>query len=234
MRALFLVLLLANILFFAWTRWLAPVPAAAGHPTPSSLDSRAIRLLREVPIAQQQSVAGTGAEPAGLGDAATCVSGGPYTDRAAAELAAARLDALGFTSRLRPSTDAVRTAQWVLIENLATPEDAGNALTTLRTAGIPDAYLLASEPSGNVVSLGVFTDAARSAEVIAIARKAGFTPKVENSYRNEDVFWLDVDRDTNAGLPGLEVFGGEDGQVPRIELRACPAEESVTPEVTAP
>ena len=49
MRALFLVLLLANILFFAWTRWVAPVPDAGGHATPSSPDTRVIRLLREEP-----------------------------------------------------------------------------------------------------------------------------------------------------------------------------------------
>jgi hypothetical protein len=233
-RALFLVLLLANILFLAWTRWIAPTPDAGGHATPSSGDSRAIRLLREEPLQRQESSVAQGTGPVGLGAAATCVSGGPYLDRAGAEQAAARLDGLGFNSRLRASRDEVWVGQWVRIEDLATAEDAGNALATLKAAGIADAYLLADEPPGSVVSLGVFSDAGRAAQVIAAATKAGFTPKVEDRYRPENVFWLDVDRDTNAGLPGQEMFRIQDGGGTRIELRACPEPDSVTPAAPAP
>jgi hypothetical protein len=235
LRALFLVLLLANILFFAWTRWVAPAPDVGGHPTPSSQGSRAIHLLREAAVGQTEPSA-TPASGAAMapGEAATCVSGGPYPDRDSAGKAAARLHGLGFTSRLRPSRDQVWVGQWVRIENFATPADAENALAALRAAGIADAYLLADEPPGSVVSLGVFSDAARTAQVVAIARQGGFTPKVDDRYRTEDVFWLDVDRDSNAGLPGLEVFRGPQGQGPRIELRACPAADSVTPAAPAP
>jgi hypothetical protein len=234
-RALLLVLLLANILFLAWTRWVAPAPDSGGRPTPSSQGPHAIRLLREAPAAGDGSSSIPGADAAaGPGEAATCVSGGPYLDRAAAEQAAARLDGLGFTSRVRPSRDEIWVGQWVRIENFATPADAENALATLRAAGIPDAYLLADEPPGNVVSLGVFGDPGRGAQVLAIAQKAGFTPKAQDHYRTEDVFWLDVDRDANAGLPALEMFRAQDRQVPRIELRACPAADSVTPVAPAP
>jgi hypothetical protein len=234
-RALFLVLLLANILFFAWTRWVAPAPEAGGRVTPSSQYPHAVRLLREAPVAQDGSGAVHGAGPAmPPGEAAACVSGGPYLARAAAEMASARLAGLGFTSRIRPSRDEIWVGQWVRIENFATPADAENALATLRAAGVADAYLLQDEPPGTVVSLGVFSDTGRSSEVIAIARQAGFTPTADDHYRTEDVFWLDVDRDANAGLPDLEVFGPRDGEVPRIELRACPADESVTPATPAP
>ena len=235
MRALFLVLLLANILFFAWTQWVAPAPDAGGHAIPSSQGSHAIHLLREAPVAGPGS-GSLQADGALLGpaEAATCVSGGPYLDRATAEQAAARLDGLGFTSRLRPSRDQVWVGQWVRVENFATPADAENALTTLRSAGIADAYLLTDEPPGSIVSLGVFADVGRSAQVIAIARKAGFKPQAQDYYRTEDVFWLNVDRDANAGLPGLETFRVHDGPVPRTELRACPEGDSVTPETPVP
>jgi len=233
-RALFLVLLLANILFFAWTRWIAPPPAAAGHATPSRQDSPVIRLLREEPVQQPGSALVQGAGPMGPGASAACVSGGPYLDQAGAEQAAARLDGLGFQSRLRAARDEVWVGQWVRVEDLATAEDAENALTTLKAAGITDAYLLADEPPGNVVSLGVFSDAGRAAQVIATATQAGFTPMVEDRYRAENVFWLDVDRDTNAGLPGLDMFRIQDGQDTRVELRACPDPDSVTPAVPSP
>ena len=235
MRALFLVLLLANILFLAWTRWIAPAPDAAGNATPSSQEgSRVIRLLREEPVQRQQSDVAQGTGPADPGVVASCVSGGPYLDKAGAERAAARLDGLGFSSRLRTARDEVWVGQWVRIEDFATADDAGNALAALKAAGIADAYLLAEEPTGNVVSLGVFSDPGRAAQVMAKAMQAGFTPQVEDSYREEDVFWLDVDRSDNAGLPGLEMFRIQDGGGTRIELRACPDPDSVTPDAPAP
>jgi hypothetical protein len=235
-RALFLLLLLANILFFAWTQWVAPTPVLAGRPTPSSADPHAIRLLREAPLAEELSVAVAGSGLADVaGDSVTCVSGGPFAERIAAEQAAARLESLGFTSRLRASRDQVWVGQWVRVENLATAEDAANTLATLRAAGIVDAYVLTDEPPGNVVSLGVFGEAARAAQAASIARQAGFTPRTEDRFRTEDVFWLDVDRRANAGLPGLEVFRGEGSQPTRLELRPCPeAAEAATPVAKAP
>lgn len=234
-RALFLVLLLGNILFFAWTRWLAPPPDVGGHPTPTSQDRRAIQLLRELsPSERQFADAQAVGLSAGPGPAATCVSGGPYLERAAAEQAAARLTRLGFTSRLRPSRDEIRVGQWVRIENLATPEDAQNALAAVRAAGVADAYVLTDEPPGNVVSLGVFGDTKRAAEVVAMARRAGFAPTADDRRRVEDVYWVDVDRDANASLPGIEAFQAAAPQEVPLELRACPTAESVTPGAPTP
>jgi hypothetical protein len=238
---LFLLLLLANILFLAWTQWIAPPAATAGSPTPSSPSQKSIRLLREAPLAQELATAVQGS---GLslvaGDGVTCVSGGPYLDRASADAAAARLEQLGFTSRRRASRDEVWVGQWVRVENLATPEDAANALAALKAAGLTDAYVLADEPPGNVLSLGVFSDAGRTVEVAAIAQKAGFATVTEDRFRTADVFWLDVDRLQNAGLPGLEVFQGAAAQPTRLELRPCPTPgagtpaENVTPATNSP
>ena len=237
MRALFLLLLLANILFLAWTQWVAPAPVVAGRPIPSSdRTASSIRLVREAPLAGELSSAVQAAgltDPTGSGLA--CVSGGPFLDQAAAVQAAGRLERLGFTSRQRSSRDDVRVGQWVRVENLATAEDAANALASLRTAGIADAYVLADEPPGNVVSLGVFGDPAKAAEAAATAQKAGFTTLTEDRFRQADVFWLDVDRQANAGLPGLEVFQGEGAQRTRLELRPCPVTtQTVTPVAGTP
>ena len=54
------------------------------------------------------------------------------------------------------------------------------------------------------------------------------------------MFWLDVDRQQNAGLPGLEVFQGTAGRPMRLELRPCPAPtadaaaENVNPATNSP
>jgi hypothetical protein len=245
-RVLFLLLLLVNLLFLAWTQWVAPPAVVTGRATQSSTNPGAIRLLREAPLAQElkTAVAGPAAEaPSGSEpveeaapyDGASCVSGGPYGDRGDAEAAATRLEQQGFISRLRSAREMVQVGQWVQIRNLATPEDAENALAAIRAAGIPDAYLLSDEPSGNVISLGVFSSPQRAAQVAAVARQAGFTPSIQPRMRAEDAFWVDVDRRANAGLPGLEAFQGEAGAGSGVELRPCPASaESVTPVTSQP
>ena len=161
MRALFLLLLLANLLFVAWTRWVAPPATTIGRATPVAADPQAIRLLREAPLARE--LASDGTTPAAADNLSlVCVSAGPYVDRPSAEKAAARLSRLGFASRIRPAREEIRVGQWVRLENLATPEDAANALGVVRSAGIADAYVIAEEGAGTIISLGVFADEARA------------------------------------------------------------------------
>ena len=228
MRALFLLLLLANLLFVAWTRWVAPPATTVGRATPVSADAQAIRLLREAPLARELASNGTTPATADSLDL-VCVSAGPYVDRASAEQASARLSRLGFAARSRPAREEIRVGQWVRLENLATPEDAANALGLIRSAGLADAYVIAEEGTGTIISLGVFADEARARQAVTIARMAGFEPQVVERLRPADVFWLDIDRRANAGLPALEDLQGRDpASSPPLELRPCPQSEPAT------
>ena len=230
MRALFLLLLLANLLFVAWIRWVAPPATTAGRATPVATDPQAIRLLREAPLARE--LASDQATPSAASDASlVCVSAGPYVARPLAEQAAERLSQLGFASRIRAAREEIRVGQWVRLENLATPEDAANALGVLKSAGIADAYVIAEEGAGTIISLGVFADEARAGQAITIARTSGFEPQVVERLRPADVFWLDVDRLANAGLPALEDLQGAGPPVgsPPLELRPCPQSEPAAP-----
>lgn len=223
MRALVLLLLLANLLFVAWVRWVAPPRApVAGHATPSADGAGAIRLLRE---AQQPSRADPGAGALDLDDVElACVSVGPYLERAVAEQAEARLGRLGFAVRLRESRDTVRIGEWVRVADLATPEDAANALAQLQAAGVADAYILSDEAPGTVISLGVFTEPARAEQARAIAMMAGFEPQTVERTRDADVYWLDIDRQASAGLPTVGQLGADaSGRLEGVGLRRCPA-----------
>ena len=222
-RAFVLLLLLANLLFAAWTVWVAPSRTVVpGHVTPGATADGAIRLLREAPA---EPAAAADDAALDLDDAAlACVSAGPFLERPEADQAEARLRGLGFAVRLREARETVRVGDWVRIEELATPEDAANALAQLQAAGATDAAVLgADEGAGNVVSLGVFTEPRRAAEAATIARMAGFEPRTVERTREADVFWLDIDRQASGGLPALEQLGADDpARVPRVELRRCP------------
>ncbi|HET9693954.1 MAG TPA: SPOR domain-containing protein, partial [Steroidobacteraceae bacterium] len=163
--------------------------------------------------------------------AASCVSVGPFLEPAQADAAAASLQRLGFTARLRSATDEVRVGYWVRVADLATPADATNALAALQGAGLADAYVITDEGPGNVVSIGVYADPGRAAEVAATAARTGFRAQTSDRMRTLDVFWLDVDRQANGGIPELQDVGDPpEGGLP-LELRVCP---STPVEVLAP
>jgi hypothetical protein len=109
------------------------------------------------------------------------------------------------------------------VPDFATPADANNALATLQAAGLTDAYVITDEGPGTVVSIGVFADPRRAADVAGAVTRAGFTPQTSDRLRTLDVFWLDVDRQANGGIPEVEDAGPPpEGGLP-LELRVCPS-----------
>jgi hypothetical protein len=234
-RVLFLLLLLANLLFLAWTRWVdAPARSTAVPANPvTAQDLQPIRLIGE-PASGTGATAGSG-ESAGTPAllAASCVSVGPFIDPVHAGAATAQLERLGFTSRRRVALDDVRVGTWVYVSDLATPADAAVALAALQAAGLTDATIVTDEGPGNIVSVGVYADPARATETAAAVERAGFTPSSSDRRRALEVLWLDVDRQANGGLPALDALGAPPAGALPYDMRACPAAAGDA-DVTAP
>ena len=224
MRALFLLLLLINLLFLAWTRWVVVPPAVVtSFSAGTQAGSTPIKLRQEVPADAATATASQAPSRADSAVEATCVSLGPFLEPAAVEKTAARLTQLGFVARQRSSVDEVRVGLWVRVPNLATPDDAANALASLQLAGLSDAYVVSDGSPGNTVSLGVFADRGRAEQVAATVRKAGFKPETSDRLRTMDVFWLDIDRQANGGLPTLDAVESNPAPDLPLEMRACPS-----------
>jgi hypothetical protein len=157
------------------------------------------------------------------------VSLGPFQEQAQVDAASSALQRLGFSARLRSATDEVRVGYWVRVPDLATAADATNALATLQAAGLAEAYVITDEGPGNTVSIGVFSDPTRAAQVADTVTRAGFTPQTSDRLRTMDVFWLDVDRQANGGIPELEDVGPTPAGGLPLELRVCPSAPVETP-----
>lgn len=233
MRALFLLLLLANVLFFGWSRWVAPSQAGSLSSTSSQPNLRSIRLVTEQPASGMEPGP---ADRSALGDAVArsdCMSAGPFLEPGRAQAAATRLRDQGFTLDLRESRDEVWVGQWVRLDQLPNADAATAALAGLRAAGLTDAYLLTDEAPGTVISLGVFADAQRAQDIAGLARDAGYEATVGDRFRTADVTWLDIDRRSNAGLPALEPLQASAGAAARLELRPCPGHTAVAADSAA-
>jgi SPOR domain len=219
LRVLFLLLLLANVLFLAWTRWVVPPQPVTAGAAASASALQPIRL-------QQELTAATTAAGAAAGEdllAAACVSVGPFGDPAQAEAARLQLERLGFSSRRRVAQDEVQVGYWVRVPDLATPADAANALGALQAAGLADAYIVDGDGAVTTVSIGVYADAGKAAEVAQAVQAAGFTPETSDRLRTLEVLWLDVDRLANGGLPAPEDLGESAAGALPYDFRACPA-----------
>lgn len=230
MRALFLLLLLANVLFLAWTRWVVPPSAPAART--AAVASQALQPIRLRSEPAPGAAAGSPDPAAQNLRSASCVSVGPFIAPAHAEAATAQLERLGFSSRRRVAQDEVRVGYWVRVPGLATLADATNALATLRAAGLGEAYVVDGEEGGTTLSIGVYADAAKAAEVAKTVREAGFTPETSDRLRRLEVLWLDVDRQANGGLPATEDLGEPPAGALPYDMRACPAAsgaDGVTP-----
>lgn len=234
MRALFLLLLLANVLFLAWTRWVEP-PSAPAARTASAADAK----LQPIRLRSEPALAAAPAPVAPAADsllAATCVSVGPFIDPGHADLARAQLERLGFSTRQRVAQDEVRVGYWVRVPGFATPADATNALGTLQAAGLGEAYVVDAEEEGTTLSIGVYADAVKAAAIAKTVQDAGFTPETSDRLRTLEVSWLDVDRQVNGGLPAMEDLGEPPAGALPYDMRACPAAsgaDGVTPAANA-
>ena len=223
MRALFLLLLLANVLFLAWTRWVVPPQSPAARTAAAASPA-----LQPIRLRSEPAPAGAAPPPSvATADsllAASCVSVGPFIDPAHADAARAQLERLGFSSRSRVAQDEVRVGYWVRVPGLATPADATNALATLQAAGLGDAYVVDDGvDAGTTLSIGVYADPLKAAEVAKSVQDAGFTPETSDRVRTLEVMWLDVDRQANGSLPAMEALGEPPAGALPYDMRACPA-----------
>jgi hypothetical protein len=220
-RASFLILLLANILFLAWSLWVARPASSALAPAPAS-DPRSMQLVGETANGTDAVVA-SGSDRSTRAAAATCVSFGPFLDETTLDAVSRRLEALGYTARRRTATEDVSAGQWVSVANLATPEDAANALNKLRGVGLADVFVVPESRRGTTaISVGLFNDPARAGEAADTVRRAGLEPSVTERTRPADATWLDVDRRTNEGLPDLADLRDDASLSLAFEMRVCP------------
>lgn len=164
-RRIAIGLLAANLLFLAWSRWIATPPTAA-------------RVLTTPAVA---------AAPAPTPPPPRCVSLGPFADPAAAATVAQRLADLQLTPQTRDERQQHRDGYWVIIAT-ADAVQQRRVLTQLRRAGIQDAYAMPADERFRI-SLGIYTDRERAAQRAASLAPLRFETVVEEHFQERAVRW---------------------------------------------
>lgn len=265
MRHLFLMLVLVNLGFAAWSAWVAP-PARVGRPADEGLP--ALTLVSELPadlrsgnVKEQSEPAAqdaptqretdgvsatdahtqlapesvaipvrgddapAGGELAAAGVETRCTSVGPFRDLSQAAAAAATLRGAGYQPAQRVVEGEIWSGYWVYIPAIPTEQEANETLTKVREgvreARIPDAYVIRNSDSGNLVSLGVFSEISRVSRLREEVRKLGFEPQVVDRTSRATVYWIDIALAAGQTLD-FETLQPP-GRIIRLEQRACDA-----------
>lgn len=208
LRNLVLCLLLANLLVWAWQRWIVP---------PDAVDALELQGSRAPELVLLAPAPGRATET----PAATCLRVGPFAEAAEAERAAGKMATTGLPTAIEAESVEVWVGHWVQVPDLGDRRTANGAREDLVAAGLADAYVVRTD-SGFKISLGVFRDLDRAERVARMARGAGFDVVTTDRTRDGEEFWLLIGpmAGPGPGLAGLEPAGD---RILRTEAVACPA-----------
>ena len=225
MRNVFFVLVLANLGFAAWSAWFAP-SAERGRSADEGLP--ALTLVSEVPsdlrssgvvVEPEQSIAAAAeGAPVTVGH---CTSVGPFRELSQAATAAAALRSAGYQPLQRVAEGDVWIGYWVYIPAIPSEREANEILAKVRADGIADSYLIPNSDSGNLVSLGVFSEISGVSRRRDQVRALGLEPEVVDRTRRATVYWVDVTLTPEQTLDFDSLQ--PPGRIIRLEQRPCEA-----------
>lgn len=211
MRVVVLLLVLANLGYFVWSRWLTPAPASAAPttgieglprievlppgaarppPTPPAEEAPAAAPAVEAePSVANEAV--TAGQPAGAG-AATCLTIGPFDSAAAADALVRRLAGSVYRVRRRSVDTELPDGYIVMIRGFPTKTAQERAQRRLSRGGLKDAYPLPRLADGFAVSVGLFSEQEGAERRAAEAKRLGFEPEVAARSRPAAAHWVDL------------------------------------------
>jgi hypothetical protein len=220
MRTAFLVLVFANVAFFAWARYLSPADAAAdAAPLTRQIEPEKLRILgpAETPAAAAPKPV---AKPAPVALAAACLEWGSFT-LADAPKAAKALEPLNLGSRMVQRRTEETAGWWVYLPPQGSRQAALKKAAELKSLGVEEYFVVADEgPFRWGVSLGVFRNEEAAMSRLATLRRQGVrTAEVGARETIVPKIWLQVqsvDTATEAQLKDIA------RQIDGSELRSCP------------
>ena len=158
---------------------------------------------------------------AATGDAAArrCTTIGPFRELSQAATAAATLRTAGFEPEQRVAEGDIWIGYWVYIQAIPSVDEANKILAKVRESGITDSYVIPNSDSGNLVSLGVFSEISGVSRRRDEVRALGFEPHVVDRTRRATVYWVEV---TLRGDQAVDFESLQPpGRIMRLEQRPC-------------
>lgn len=225
MRNLLFVLVLANILYYMWDRFVEE-PDQLGIVVVNESELGPPLNVSSMVVAEAAAsvgaVLGSG-KPSDLAALVgrSCVTIGPFKTNTEADGALADYEIEGMRASVRTTQGQVFVGHWVQIRNIP-DRDAGNLiLEKLRAGGLGDAYLVPTEEEGLKISLGLFGEMSRAERIELQAKSLDLPADITPRMRDQTVFYVDIGLPPGKGAGAMiEKYGEE-----KVKLRneaTCP------------
>jgi hypothetical protein len=233
-RAVFLALLSANLLFLAWARWI-DTPRESGAQDVLSRLPR-LQLVSESPpgpkptSANQMSVNPASAMPEKVAlrtpdPPSTCTSVGPFNDIARAARAAGLLTHRGFHLQQRAEEGETIEGYWVFVGGMQSDEEVNQVVERLEKSGFTDAHVMKNYSTNRRVSVGMFSTRERAEKRATAVQNMGLQPEVGERRFPGTVYWVDVALAGESGGKQQVVPGYALADIGRakVGMQPCPA-----------
>jgi len=217
MRTAFLLLVLANLAFFAWSRYVAPTDAADPLPLSRQIEPGKLKIVAPADLPPPAAQKAAAAQPV---TASKCMEWGSFT-LADAPRAEKALEPLALGARLAPRRTEELAAWWVFIPPQTNRQAAQKKAAELKALGVDDYFIVQEDGEHRwALSLGVFrTEEAAQARLTALRTQGVRSAQIGRRETVVPKIWLQV----KAVDPALEARLKDIArQIEGSELKSCP------------
>ena len=225
MKNLLLLLVLANVLYFMWSRFTTEDP----QPGVAVVDESDLGPPLQVTLGQGSDTVASAGAVLGLGEPSdleavvgrSCVTIGPFKVSGDADSAALEYGNEGMRTVMRSEQGQIFVGHWVQIRNVADEATAKDMLEKLIAGDLNDAYLVRTEDEGLKISLGLFGDIEGAEKVELQARSLDLPADISPRMREGTVFFVDIGLPPGKGAGAIVEKYGEE-LVAMRDAATCP------------
>jgi hypothetical protein len=225
MKNLLLLLVLANVLYFMWSRFTTEDP----QPGVAVVDESDLGPPLQVTLGQGSDTVASAGAVLGLGEPSdleavvgrSCVTIGPFKVSGDADSAALEYGNEGMRTVMRSEQGQIFVGHWVQIRNVADEATAKDMLEKLIAGGLNDAYLVRTEDEGLKISLGLFGDIEGAEKIELQARSLDLPADISPRMREGTVFFVDIGLPPGKGAGAIVEKYGEE-LVAMRDAATCP------------
>ena len=224
MRNLLMLLIVANILYFSWTRY-------ATEP-----DQSGVAVVDENQLGPPLAVSNSSVAQAATSVGAVLGSGKPsdlaavvgrscvsifFKTNVEAVGAIAAFENEGMRATLRTTQGQIFVGNWVQIRNIANLKIGAGMIDRLKSGGITDAYLMDAEDGTYKISLGLFGEMSRAEKVELQAKSLNLPADITARMRDATIFYVDIGLPPGKGAGAMMEKYGE-GRILLRDKATCP------------
>ena len=220
-----MTLLVANLLFLAWAKWIDSPRDAGAQDALSHLPR--LQLVGETPGAKP---AAANLPPAAAEKVVlhvpetqqTCTSVGPFKDITHAARAAGLLTQRGFQLKQRAEEGETIEGYWVFIGGMQSDDEVNEVVQRLEKSGFTDAHVMKNFSTNRRISVGMFSTRERADKRSAQLRSLGFEPEMGERKFQGTIYWVDVALGSGPRKELPEYLFTDVGRTAKVETHPCP------------